>query len=90
MMSLHDEWTCGHRAGPVCGDCHQQLIEKSNALAAENVRLKCGLDEAIKSLSMLVSWKDYKEDHGKDEAYRQGKEKAWDRARAVVQAWLVS
>lgn len=28
-------WSCGHVAGAVCGQCHDELIERANGLAAK-------------------------------------------------------
>ena len=33
-------WTCGHKAGPACGQCYRELAAKANALAEENEMLR--------------------------------------------------
>jgi hypothetical protein len=43
-------WTCGHEAEAVCGMCHQELIARANALAAENLALRERLDKSNKLL----------------------------------------
>lgn len=37
-------WTCGHQAMAVCAQCHAELIQRANALAEENQRLRDALD----------------------------------------------
>jgi len=36
------EWTCGHVAGAVCGECYRLLAQRANQLAQEHMQ---ALDE---------------------------------------------
>ena len=38
------QWSCGHTAMAICLQCHQALIQRANALAAENAHLREALE----------------------------------------------
>jgi len=44
-MFTRGEWSCGHVAGSVCGECYRMLAAKANELAAEVDALRIALDE---------------------------------------------
>ena len=39
------EWSCGHTAGSMCQECFGILARKSTELAAENMFLRCQIEE---------------------------------------------
>jgi len=39
------EWTCGHRGGAVCAECHRLLVAKANELQAQVDMLRETVEE---------------------------------------------
>ncbi len=49
------QWSCGQVAGSMCLQCHQELIQRANALAAENEQLSEALDDAISAIGAVAA-----------------------------------